>query len=287
MPAHARSRRSTAATAASASRFPTRPCARAGCSSPAAPGPPSVASMLGVALPIRARVNTVSVTEPGPRRLTAGVGHATGLLTLKQKASGAYLIGGGWQGRGSPADGRGEIAPDNLLMNWRLARYAVPALAHARVLRSWTGFEAYVDDYWPLAGALPGVPGAYVLACVRGGYTIGPCIGPLVADRDPRPRAGVAAVRSGARHARRAGGCRRLSAQRLGRRRLTPPSARSRGAPRCAPPCRPPRARRACRTARGRTRSPAPRCRSPRRCVRCGRGPARRSSCRPARPRRG
>jgi glycine/D-amino acid oxidase-like deaminating enzyme len=58
----------------------------------------------------------------------------------------------------------------------------VPALAHARVLRSWTGFEAYVDDYWPLAGALPGVPGAYVLACVRGGYTIGPCIGPLVAD---------------------------------------------------------------------------------------------------------
>jgi glycine/D-amino acid oxidase-like deaminating enzyme len=141
-----------------------------------------VASMLGVALPIRARVNTVSVTEPGPRRLSAGVGHATGLLTLKQKASGAYLIGGGWQGRGSPGDGRGEIAPDNLLMNWRLARYAVPALAHARVLRSWTGFEAYVDDYWPLAGALPGVPGAYVLACVRGGYTIGPCIGPLVAD---------------------------------------------------------------------------------------------------------
>ncbi|MFO1325163.1 MAG: FAD-binding oxidoreductase [Burkholderiales bacterium] len=142
----------------------------------------SIAAMLGVALPIQVRVNTVSVTEPGPRRLTAGIGHATGLLTLKQKMDGAYLIGGGWQGRGSPGGGRGEIVADTLLQNLRLARFAVPGLAHARVLRAWTGFEAFVADHYPLAGALPGVANAFALACVRGGYTIGPCIGPLVAD---------------------------------------------------------------------------------------------------------
>lgn len=141
-----------------------------------------VAAMLGVDLPIRVRVNTVSVTEPAARRLGAGIGHATGLLTLKQKANGGFLIGGGWQGRGTPDEGRGEVVPDTLVMNWRLARFAVPALAHLRVLRTWTGFEAWVDDHFPLAGPLPGVPGAWVLACVRGGYTIGPCIGPLVAD---------------------------------------------------------------------------------------------------------
>jgi len=141
-----------------------------------------VATMLGVALPIRVRVNTVSVTEPEARRLGAGIGHATGFLTLKQKANGGFLIGGGWQGRGTPDDGRGEVVPDTLVMNWALARFAVPALAHLRVLRTWTGFEAWVDDHFPLAGPLPGVPGAWVLACVRGGYTIGPCIGPLVAD---------------------------------------------------------------------------------------------------------
>ena len=142
----------------------------------------SVAAMLGVTLPINVRINTVSVTEPGPRRLHAAIGHATGLLTLKQKANGSYLIGGGWQGRGSPATGRGEVAGETLLQNLRLARFAVPALAHTRVLRSWTGFEAFVADHYPLAGPLPGVADAYVLACVRGGYTIGPCIGPLVAD---------------------------------------------------------------------------------------------------------
>jgi len=142
----------------------------------------SIAALLGVALPISTRVNTVSVTETGRKVLTAGIGHATGLLTLKQKDNGSFLIGGGWQGRGTPDAGRGDVAGDTLRQNLQLARFAVPALAHARVIRSWTGFEAFVPDYYPLAGALPGVPNAYVLACVRGGYTIGPCIGPLVAD---------------------------------------------------------------------------------------------------------
>lgn len=142
----------------------------------------SVAGMLGVTLPIVVRTNTVTVTEPAPLALHAGIGHATGLLTLKQKRNGSYLIGGGWQGQGSPDAGRGRIVAATLLQNLRLARFALPALARARVLRSWTGYEPHVPDFWPLAGALPGVPNAFVLACVRGGYTIGPCIGPLVAD---------------------------------------------------------------------------------------------------------
>lgn len=149
----------------------------------------SAAAMLGVDLPIAVRVNTVTVTERGPMLLHSAIGHATGLLTLKQKENGTFLIGGGWQGRGTPESGRGEVVAATMLQNVRLARFALPALAPLRVVRAWTGFEAYAPDYYPLAGALPGVPGAFVLACVRGGYTIGPCIGPLVADlilgRDP------------------------------------------------------------------------------------------------------
>lgn len=140
------------------------------------------ATMLGVTLPIRARVNTVSALERGPPLVSAIVGHATGLLTLKQKANGTVLVGGGWQGRGSPEEGDGRVALDTVLPNLRLAQYAVPALAHRRVLRCWTGFEANVPDFYPLAGALPGHPAAFVLGCVRGGYTIGPYIGTLMGD---------------------------------------------------------------------------------------------------------
>lgn len=142
----------------------------------------AVSALLGADLPIRVRINTVSVTERQPRLVTAAIGHATGLLTLKQKTNGTVLIGGGWQGRGAPEEGRGEVVAASLLTNLRLAQFAVPALGRCRIVRVWTGFEANVPDFYPLAGALPGVEGAFILACVRGGYTIGPYIATLMGD---------------------------------------------------------------------------------------------------------
>lgn len=141
-----------------------------------------VAAMLGVDLPVNARINTVSVTERMPKLTSTVIGHATGLLTMKQKDNGTILVGGGWQGRGTPEEGRGQVMATSVRPNLALAQFALPALAKARVLRSWTGFEANVPDFYPLAGGLPGVEGAFVLGCVRGGYTIGPYIGKLMGD---------------------------------------------------------------------------------------------------------
>ncbi len=141
-----------------------------------------VADLLGVHFPVRARVNTVSVTERGSRLLDGVVGHATGLLTMKQKPNGTVLIGGGWQGAGSPSEGRGEVRVSSVVPNISLAQFAVPALARLRIIRSWTGFEANVPDFYPLAGAIPGRENAFILACVRGGYTIGPYMGELMGD---------------------------------------------------------------------------------------------------------
>ncbi len=141
-----------------------------------------VAAMLDVDLPVQARINTVSVTERMPPLTSHVIGHATGLLTMKQKANGTVLVGGGWQGRGTPQEGRGEVTAQTVVPNLALAQFALPDLAKARVLRSWTGFEANVPDFYPLAGALPGVEDAFVLGCVRGGYTIGPYIGKLMGD---------------------------------------------------------------------------------------------------------
>lgn len=141
-----------------------------------------LAALLDVDLPLTARVNTVCVTERTRPVINSVIGHATGLLTMKQKANGTVLIGGGWQGLGTPQDGRGTVNADTVKPNLALAQYAVPALGQARVTRSWTGFEANVPDFYPLAGALPGVADAYVLGCVRGGYTIGPYIGQLMGD---------------------------------------------------------------------------------------------------------
>jgi glycine/D-amino acid oxidase-like deaminating enzyme len=141
-----------------------------------------VAALLDVHLPVQARINTVSVTERMPPLTSNVIGHATGLLTMKQKANGTVLVGGGWQGRGKPQEGRGQVTAETVVPNLALAQFALPDLARARVLRSWTGFEANVPDFYPLAGPLPGVEDAFVLGCVRGGYTIGPYIGKLMGD---------------------------------------------------------------------------------------------------------
>jgi glycine/D-amino acid oxidase-like deaminating enzyme len=143
---------------------------------------PQVVAMAGLSLKLRVRVNTVSVTERASPIVHAVIGHATGLLTLKQKHNGTILIGGGWQGRGSPAEGRGEVVAETLTRNLQLAQFALPGLAGVRVVRAWTGFEPNVADFYPLAGAMPGVPGMFILGCVRGGYTIGPYIGRLMGD---------------------------------------------------------------------------------------------------------
>lgn len=139
------------------------------------------AALAGVDLPVRFRVNTVTVTERAPPLIAGVVGHASGLLTLKQKSNGTVLIGGGWQGRGA-LDTAGSVVGATLTTNIQLAVHAVPALARTRALRSWTGYEAHTPDFYPLAGAVRGREGLFVLGAVRGGYTIGPYIGELIGD---------------------------------------------------------------------------------------------------------
>ena len=137
----------------------------------------------GLHIPLICRVNQVSVTERMPKVMRRVLGVATGLLTLKQSENGTVIIGGGWQGIGDPEQGGIEIIPENLTGNLRLAAYAVPALKQTRVVRTWLGLEGNTQDALPLVGELPGFPEAYVIGGVRGGFTIGPYMGKLLAQQ--------------------------------------------------------------------------------------------------------
>ena len=137
----------------------------------------------GIRIPVNCRVNQVSVTERMPPIMSRVLGIATSLLTLKQSQNGTVLIGGGWQGKGDVERGGYEVIPENVVGNLRLAAYVVPALKEARIVRTWLGLEGNVEDFMPLAGEIPGAPDAYILACVRGGFTIGPYMASLLAQR--------------------------------------------------------------------------------------------------------
>ena len=141
-----------------------------------------LASMLGVDLPMRCRVSQVTVTERRPPTIRTAIGSAADTLSLKQVDNGTVLIGGGWQGIGSLAEGPREVVPEHVIGNLRLACSAVPALAQARAVRTWLGLEARVADNLPLNGPLPGVADAWVLGAVHTGFALSPAMGELMAQ---------------------------------------------------------------------------------------------------------
>lgn len=137
---------------------------------------------LGVTLPIKVLINQLSVTERLSPVMRTQVGIASGLLSLKQYPHGTVVIGGGWQGTGDRTTGIGDIVPDSVVGNIRLACHAIPALTSARLARSWTGFEAETADALPAVGPIPGFADAYVCGSVHSGYTSGIYIGKLLAE---------------------------------------------------------------------------------------------------------
>ncbi|MCQ4271718.1 FAD-binding oxidoreductase [Pseudomonas kuykendallii] len=140
-------------------------------------------ALLDVHIPVKTLINQLIVTERMPPVMRTVLSIASGLLSMKQFANGSVLIGGGWQGLGDRERGGVETIPANLIGNLRLAQHVIPALADARVARIWLGLESETADAMPMLGALPGLDEAYVIGCVHSGYTSGPYMGKLLAQR--------------------------------------------------------------------------------------------------------
>ena len=142
-----------------------------------------MAAWLGLRLPIKVLVNQLAVTERLAPVMRTVLGISSGLLSLKQFENGTVVIGGGWQGVGDRERGGVAVIPESLIGNLRLACHAIPALRDARLVRAWVGLEAETDDAFPVAGAVPEFPDAYLCGSVHSGYTSGPYIARLLAER--------------------------------------------------------------------------------------------------------
>lgn len=141
-----------------------------------------ITALLGLTLPVRLMINMLTITEPACFVMDRLVTHAQRNLTLKQYPNGTCLIGGGWQGRGSLETGRKDVDYPTLSQNYRHAVSVVPKLGDLHVIRMWSGFDGATPDELPLFGFLPGHRNAFVVSCVRAGYTLGPLLGRLMAE---------------------------------------------------------------------------------------------------------
>ncbi len=131
-------------------------------------------------LPLTGTVQQVIVTEPVPPLTRHLIALAHRHLSLKQQASGGFLIGGGWFGDFDPESGRSRNLRRSIEGNLFVCGRVLPALAGLHWIRSWTGMNASIDRA-PILGEAPGVPG-FFNAVSANGYTLGPIIGRLTAD---------------------------------------------------------------------------------------------------------
>jgi len=133
----------------------------------------TVGRMLGLDLAIDGLPLQVSVTEPVAPLVHHLLYSAAGKLTLKQMSNGTCLIGGGWPSR-RRADGSLALDPASLVANLAIAALTVPALAEARIVRSWPAIVNGTADWRPIIGEAPGRPGFFLSLFPWMGFTAGP-----------------------------------------------------------------------------------------------------------------
>ena len=150
---------------------------------------PRVARMVGLSIPIDGYPIQVSITEPVAPLVPHLVYSASEKLSLKQAASGGVLIGGGWPARYDPIGGRLAVDPASLRANLQVAQAVVPAVSRLRLLRTWPGVVSGSEDWKPVLGEAPGVPGFFMNVVPWLGFTAGPmaarAVAQLIMGRDP------------------------------------------------------------------------------------------------------
>ena len=139
-----------------------------------------IGRMVGLDLPVTGTVQQVIVTEPAPPMTKHLVALANRHLSLKQQASGGFLVGGGWFGGFDPASGRTHNLRRNIEGNLWVCARALPVLRSLSFIRSWTGINPAIDRA-PILGEAPGLPG-FFNAVSANGYTLGPIVGRITAD---------------------------------------------------------------------------------------------------------
>jgi glycine/D-amino acid oxidase-like deaminating enzyme len=143
----------------------------------------AIARQLGLAFAIEGHAIQVNVTEP-VEPLIDGLIYAAGdRLTLKQSHHGSFLIGGGWPARRDGCTGRLQVDPASVVGNLRVAVRLVPDLAGVQLLRTWPAIVNGTQDWLPILGEVPRVPGFHMCVVPWLGFTGGPAAARLVADQ--------------------------------------------------------------------------------------------------------
>ncbi len=146
----------------------------------AGPWAARIGRMVGLELPVTGTVQQVIVTEPVAPMARHLIAVANRHLSLKQQASGGFLIGGGWFGGFNGETGRSSTLRRSIEGNLWVCERALPGVKAMSIVRAWTGINPAIDRA-PLLGRVRGRRGFYNTVTANG-YTLGPAVGQITAE---------------------------------------------------------------------------------------------------------
>ncbi|MVW80507.1 NAD(P)/FAD-dependent oxidoreductase [Bordetella sp. 02P26C-1] len=140
-----------------------------------------IARHFGDEIPLQIKYPTMLVTEPLTPQISVSLGVEGGGFYARQVARGNVVMGGGY-GFAIPGD-RSRPGPGALVELGRTAPTIIPALAHAQVIRCWSGIEGYFSDKNPVIGFSAKAPQViHAFGFSGGGFQISPAVGEVVAE---------------------------------------------------------------------------------------------------------
>ena len=144
-----------------------------------------LAMTVGLRLPIRTRALQMILSTPSQSyQLVPVISAVSRVLSLKQVANGAFLLGGGWLGDPSPDRHSFIMRSTSIQGNWATARELLPLVGDLQIARSWCGLEAQSIDDIPFIGQITGLSGLTIAVGFSGhGFALAPAIGRCVADQ--------------------------------------------------------------------------------------------------------
>ena len=140
----------------------------------------TIASMIGVSLPVKTAPLQMIVTEAVDPVVKHLMALAKTHLTMKQATNGNIIIGGGWYAGYDSASSRAATFRESIEGNLWVAQQAIPEIGLLQMIRSWATIGVMIDGA-PILGELRGHPG-FFNAVGANGYTMGPFLGQITAE---------------------------------------------------------------------------------------------------------
>jgi sarcosine oxidase subunit beta len=142
-----------------------------------------MAECFGETAPVFAAGPPQFVTEPLPFVMAPSLQTIDGSVIARQTERGNVILAGYPRTAADAVANRAPVPPAKTLAAMRALAGLVPALAHAHVIRVWSGIEGYLPDMIPVIGRSETTPGLFHAFGFCGhGFQIGPGVGLFLSE---------------------------------------------------------------------------------------------------------